>query len=526
MIEKGNKMSSRVVIDWKKYRDKVNGCWMGKAIGGTLGGPHEGRTLMTSFNFYYPVPGQALPNDDLDLQLVWLAMVEECGLPPKLTDLARWWMKALSRYPWNEYGFCSRNLGRGLRPPVSGCFENYYVDEMGSPIRSEIWACLAPGDPQMAAEMAWHDSALDHAGGEGTNGEMFWAALQSAAFVENDIRKLIDVGLAMIPIHSLISRAVREAVLCHERGLTFQAAREAVRQGFQIGSRPQTCNAAANHGFSVLGLLYGNGFADTICRTVNCAFDTDCTGATVGATLGIMNGTDSIPAEWSDPIGDRIVLHKFTNLPGAPGTIAELTERTVALAKKGAELPGMRYSFGKKTTLPAGLMEHLVCNDRAIAVRARDPQSAVDDSGAVSVTLHYGGAPVICKDIAKTVGVSLSAGGRPVQGEIKLVAPGGWAVEAAEPLSGQTRFSLRARKVAAVNRLRVDVRCAGETVRSGFVILGSQEAKGYPSVTCVPVCQRCRAWEGACFCNDKKQRKQVQGGSHMKNKIKRGGGCA
>jgi hypothetical protein len=34
--------------------------------------------------------------------------------------------------------------------------------------------------------MAWKDSSLDHTGGEGTYGEMFWAALQAAAFVEKD----------------------------------------------------------------------------------------------------------------------------------------------------------------------------------------------------------------------------------------------------------------------------------------------------------------------------------------------------
>jgi len=54
-----------------------------------------------------------------------------------------------------------------LKPPISGAFQNYFVDEMGSPIRSEIWACLAPANPQLAARMAWMDASMDHTGGEG-----------------------------------------------------------------------------------------------------------------------------------------------------------------------------------------------------------------------------------------------------------------------------------------------------------------------------------------------------------------------
>ena len=63
-------------------------------------------------------------------------------------------------------------------PPVSGWFENYYVDEMGSPIRSEIWACISPADPQTAASLAWMDSVMDHAGGEGTYGRYDPAGMQ------------------------------------------------------------------------------------------------------------------------------------------------------------------------------------------------------------------------------------------------------------------------------------------------------------------------------------------------------------
>jgi hypothetical protein len=114
--------ADRIVLDSGDYLDRVRACWLGKSIGGTVGGPHEGKTHVLDLDFYRPVPSEPAANDDLDLQLVWLAMLEKQGVPPRLADLADWWVKCCSPYPWNEYGFCRRNLGRGLRPPVSGCF--------------------------------------------------------------------------------------------------------------------------------------------------------------------------------------------------------------------------------------------------------------------------------------------------------------------------------------------------------------------------------------------------------------------
>jgi hypothetical protein len=182
---------NKIKLGKDEYRDKMLGCWLGKNIGGTLGTPVEGQKFVHSFTYYDPVPKEPLPNDDLDFQLAWLKMLEDRGVNPTFEDFSEYWLKHLSRHWYSEYSFCTYNLQRGLKPPISGAFQNYFVDEMGSPIRSEIWACVAPGDPQLAAKMAWMDSAMDHAGGEGTWGEMFWSAVESAAFVISDPEALI-----------------------------------------------------------------------------------------------------------------------------------------------------------------------------------------------------------------------------------------------------------------------------------------------------------------------------------------------
>ncbi|MCK4283561.1 MAG: ADP-ribosylglycohydrolase family protein [Candidatus Brocadiae bacterium] len=478
-----------------EYRDRILACWLGKNIGGTLGAPWEGQKHPHDLTFYDPVPSEPLPNDDLDFQLVWLKMLECEGVSPPLPVFADYWVRYLSAYPWNEYGFCRRNLARGLMPPISGCFENYFVDEMGSPIRSEIWACTSPADPQLAAARAWKDSALDHAGGEGTYGEMFWAAVESAAFVVDDPLTLIRIGLAMIPVPCAISRSVREAVWCRQNGLRWAEARQRIADIF--GHR-QPCNAAPNHAFTVLGWLYGEDFGDKLCKAVNCGYDTDCTGATLGSLLGIIGGTAAIPDKWREPVGDKIVLHKFTGPCDPPADVAELTDRTAAVAERAVEELSPTVTFGDGTVLPDNLVSLLFRSEKARAALRQDIHAAVALDSGLEITLHYGGEPVLHPGVARLFRVSLTRDGEAAREPVELIAPAGWAVEPVECAGCRPAFEVTAPDPEPLNDLEVVV--SGGTHRAAFRILGPQEATGYPATKNLPQCPTCQGLEGYCIC--------------------------
>ncbi|MGI6543066.1 MAG: ADP-ribosylglycohydrolase family protein [Limnochordia bacterium] len=483
-----------LVLDFARYKDKVYACWLGKNIGGTLGTPYECRKYVNNLTYYDPVPEEPLPNDDLDLQLVWLKLVEDKGLPPSLSDFAAYWQQYLKVYPWNEYGFCIRNLTRGLRPPISGWFENYYVDEMGSPIRSEIWACLAPANPQRAAALAWLDSAMDHAGGEGMWGEMFWAAVESAAFVVSDPLQLIDIGLAMIPPSCNISRVIREAVWCWQNGQRWAEARDRV---VRIYGNNQPCNAVQNHGFTIIGWLYGNDFGDKLCKAVNCGYDTDCTGATLGATLGIIGGTAGIPEEWSKPVGDRIVLHKFTGAFNAPQTIQELTDRVVALTERYQEPEVVR--FGTADSLPADLLGRLYRNAEAVAAQKRDIRAAVALSGDMEIILHYNGDPVLRPQVARRFQVTCKQNGIAVNASVSLEAPAEWRVVPVENTTIPS-FDVTADNTQETAWLQVNVQKDGKEYTASFAVLGIKGTQGYPSATNIPKCPTCYGNKQSCLC--------------------------
>ncbi|MCX6984319.1 MAG: ADP-ribosylglycohydrolase family protein [Lentisphaerae bacterium] len=281
---------SKQVINLDEYRDKVLGCWTGKNIGGTLGAPFECKTEMNDITFYtQDLGGSPAPNDDLDLQLVWLLAVETEGLyklSPRL--LGEYWMNYITAPP-NEYGVCKSNIANGLYPPLSGsCNNDAWKYSNGAWIRSEFWACLFPGSPDDVTVFAYMDACCDHCG-EGIYAELFTASMQSAAFIMSDVRQLIEIGLSKIPKDCRVARSVNLVCDLFDKGVDFKAAREAVvKDNEDLG----WMQAPGNLGFVIIGLLYGKGdFGKSICLAANCGDDTDCTAATVGATL---TGTEAV----------------------------------------------------------------------------------------------------------------------------------------------------------------------------------------------------------------------------------------
>lgn len=337
-------------LEQKQLRDMLAGCWVGKNIGGVLGAPFEGKRGIFEVDFYtQDLSMGPPPNDDLDLQIVWLAAVERYGRNVNASILGEYWLSYVIPN-WVEYGTGKANLRAGLEPPMAGEVDNTYKNSCGCFIRSEVWACLAPGHPEIAARYAYEDAIVDHAG-EGMYGEIFFAALQSAAFAVKDVRRLIEIGLSYIPEDSVTARAIREAVSCYDETVDFYEARKRIHniapgtfgiQGISLDEIPEEHNeglaigepgfdAPENVAFTIAGLLYGEGdFGKSICLANSCGEDTDCTCATLGATLGILYGESGLPDRWKAPLDDKIAtmcIDKTSRGIWVPDSATELAER-------------------------------------------------------------------------------------------------------------------------------------------------------------------------------------------------------
>ena len=338
-------------LDINSYRNKVLGCWNGKNIGGTLGAPYECTRGVFDISYYtQELNGQPLPNDDLDLQLVWLNAVEKYGRAINASILGEYWLSFIIP-DWSEYGAGKNNLKAGIVPPLSGYMNNPHRDSNGSFILSEIWACLTPGYPEIAARYAYEDSIVNHSH-EGLYAEVFCAAVESAAFVESDPYTLIEIGLSYIPNDCAVTKGINCVIESYKAGLSWKEARKVLMKEVpgSFGSTGREYDALAdddpigdmgfdapsNIGIIIIGWLYGEGdFGNSICIATGCGEDADCTAGTLGAILGIIQGNDMIEEKWLTPLGGNIKtfcvdLTKWLNF-SVPNTTEQLTQRILKL---------------------------------------------------------------------------------------------------------------------------------------------------------------------------------------------------
>lgn len=329
-------------IDEKTYFDKVYGCWIGKSIGGSIGTPLEGKKEFIDLPYEYPE--EILANDDLDLQLVWLDILKRKGIKINSQDLAEGWKNNIT-YPFDEYGVAKANLKLGLKPPITGIYNNWFKNCMGAPIRSEIWACISPGKPEIAGYYAFQDACVDH-WNEGVYGEIFLAVLESVVFVENNIEKAINEGIEFLPRSSKVRQVVKFTYSLHKEGKNLKEIREKIIEKF---GHHNFTDCVQNIGFIILGLLKGEGdFLKTIISAVSCGYDTDCTGATSGAIAGILLGKEEIERQAKTKIDERIVAGWGISGIEVPENIEELTEEVIRIRRMVMEednLPEIKKPF-------------------------------------------------------------------------------------------------------------------------------------------------------------------------------------
>ena len=457
-------------INREWYLGKVKACWIGKSIGGTMGGPYEGKREMLDVKGYITPKGQPLPNDDLDLQLVWLCAVEDRGIrniTPQV--LGEYWLSYITP-PWSEYGIAKANMKLGLIPPISGEYSNdVYKHSNGAWIRTEIWACLLPGFPELAVKYAFSDGCIDHGMGEGTYAAMFVAALESAAFFENDIRKLIEVGLSYIPEDSYVHKCVKLAVEMYDNGAEFAYARNSL---VELTKELGWFMAPANVGFVVLGLMYGEGdFKKSMLYAINCGDDTDCTASTIGSIMGIMGGMEAIPQDWADYIGDSIQSVAIDlSYRVRPKSCTELTRRVYEL------MPSALKSYEVYTEYTDGEneLEKLPEQLRMVDFKIPDTPYSVNLPDLIYARgrVELSSIKAICGEEISLKFLLANIMYEPLHLQIKVSVPEGWSLSKSEfnmyldhwdfgRDSTETIKIVPGENIALKNKITIEISCEG-----------------------------------------------------------------
>jgi ADP-ribosylglycohydrolase len=293
--------------DFSDYASRMSGGWLGKIIGGALGGPVEGWTRERIANKYGRVADYLAPptslNDDTAYPLVLLHTLEEYGPSFNSQQLALEWLEHLP-VAYTAEAVALDNIRKGIFPPESATTDNPCSHWIGAMMKAEICGWLAPARPNAAIDVAYRDAIVAH-DTEGVYGALFNAAMIAAAFVEPDPRRLVEIGLAYVPPRSQFADVARRTLAWCAESSDWQSAWRRAEE--KIVGRYHWIHTFPNLAAVIVALWFGErDFSRSICIATMCGQDTDCTAGQVGAVIGTAQGAPAIPDRWRTPLGDRL----------------------------------------------------------------------------------------------------------------------------------------------------------------------------------------------------------------------------
>lgn len=346
----------------QEYIEKIYAGWLAKMIGIRLGAAIEGWTYEKIKNTYgdlrdYPVDFcEFAADDDSNGPLFFLRALEDGrhGFDLEAQDVA----EALLNYApfehgffwWGGYGISTEhtaylNLRNGIPAPQSGSIaQNGYTtaEQIGGQIFIDTWGLVTPGNPDLAAKYAEKAASVTH-DGNAIYGGIFIAVCISYAFVEKDMKKILEKGLSYIPADCEYARVVKAVMAYYdEHPENWRDCFQYIFENFGYDKYPGNCHIIPNIAVMILGLLYGEGdFSDTLNITNMCGWDTDCNVGNVATIMGVRNGLEGIDYnKWRKPINDFLACSSvigsmnIMDIPYGATYIAKL-----AYAVAGEEMP-------------------------------------------------------------------------------------------------------------------------------------------------------------------------------------------
>jgi len=207
--------------------DKIMGGWAGQTIGVVYGAPTEFKHQGTLIPDNQPISwGEGYVKhwwdrkpglfDDVYNDLTFAEAFEQLGLDCSTEDLA-------IRFAYAPYHLAHANqagrynVRRGIMPPESGNWlNNPHADDLDFQIEADFIGLMAPGMVQEALEIAQKVGHIMNSG-DGFYGGAFVSGLYSAAFIENDPAKVVDMALEGIPAESTFYQCIDDVRKLHRK---------------------------------------------------------------------------------------------------------------------------------------------------------------------------------------------------------------------------------------------------------------------------------------------------------------------
>jgi ADP-ribosylglycohydrolase len=315
------------------YLERVYAGILGKIIGVYLGRPFEGWTHQRIMAELGPIQyyvnerlGKPLvvTDDDISGTFTFVRALSDFGIPAELTaaQIGQTWLNYLIEFRtilwWGGLGNSTEHtaflrLQQGVQAPRSGSIAlngKTVAEQIGAQIFIDSWAMVAPGNPQLAFDLAGKAASVSH-DGEAILAAQFLAVMEAQAFVEPDFQALYELGLSFLPPSSLVARLANDVRDWRAEQRHWIETRARIEEVYGYHKYRGNCHIVPNCAVVLLSLLYGHDdFATALMIANTSGWDTDCNSGNVGCLLGIKNGLAGIDAgpDWRGPVADRLLL--------------------------------------------------------------------------------------------------------------------------------------------------------------------------------------------------------------------------
>ncbi len=287
--------SEDVDVKTDKFKEQTKVAWLSQIIGAAMGTMVEGYTSKNLYESFGEVTEYLREpntfNDDITFELAFLDAFKDKGYNVTSGDIALAWI-GLIPSGWSAEELALRNVRAGIMPPESANFNNPFNEWIGAQMRGAICGMVAPGNPRLAAELAWKDGEVSHAN-NGIIGEVFNAIMTSLAYVVDDVKKIVELAIDSIPKDSEYYSVVKFAF---DQCLKYDDWHDALYECEQKYIKYNWIHAYPNACCEVIALMYGeNDFDKTLKIITMCGIDADCNAGMIMPLIGIQKGIEAIP---------------------------------------------------------------------------------------------------------------------------------------------------------------------------------------------------------------------------------------
>ncbi len=302
-------MTVEVDINSEKFKDKIKAAWMSQLIGAAMGTMVEGYTSKNLYEAFGDVKSYIREpntyNDDITFEIAFLDAFGNKGYAVDSKDIALSWI-GLIPVGWSAEELALRNIRAGMMPPDSAKWNNPFNEWIGAQMRGAICGMVAPGNPGLAAELAWRDGEVSHIN-NGILGEIFNAVMISLSFVRDNVKDIVKEAISMIPADSEYYSVVKFA---YDSSLYYSDWHEALAECEKKYIKYNWIHSYPNACCEVIALMYGDGdYEKTLNIITMCGIDADCNAGMIMPVLGIQKGMRIIPKELQSPAFNKLVTY-------------------------------------------------------------------------------------------------------------------------------------------------------------------------------------------------------------------------